>query len=693
MNGRSCMDSMCGRAAAILFLIAMTPGILTARQSPVDGRLSPDAVGIEIRNPERAYRTGTLLEGAATVPAWWTDGYSLRLAGDGLSGPLGEPPVVIVDGLVMPFAVLGRMHLDALPVSTIDIRAASWSSGIQLSPGSRASAGALRIRTVVPEGTAFRGSVILINDTGDPGPDRYRSGGRNVDRSGPRASVRASINEGPWFFEGSLDADEHHMTDERIADRIRQVFDEPVPPVIRIFHPHGRLRYASDALLVDVRAGRMTSDDFMFMDDLAREWTNRQTWTYVTGRAERRLDEDWSAGLNVAARSFEIDSRDMPFDGPRPLSHRLASVQASLARSWPAGSTSLFAGVDSEDAEQTARFDRVVETRGFAGLGYEIPLSRSTFFSVRARLSHPVDEGLDPRTASSTAVVRVRGGLAGVAWATGVSASSEKRAPLSSMAELYTAGFHLGRLGSPIEPAGLRTRERVTDAFVRLSRRGSGQSSGRPAVGRTVRGVVPWLDVRIRRHQGLTVPDITFALLPDGIRSTSQATYVSGSNGATWQAAAGFDWRPGRTHAAGDERTPGASTGGGAFTLTAHALVRGVLSGSETFRSWVSGLPAYETRLDLGYSKNGRFGADVSALVEGPSEWKMYAVTPFGRRPARTRVDASLWKRIAGDSTLLTLGVRNLLDSPWRVHPAGIDEQLSVRAGMTIRFDTRAGRP
>lgn len=620
---------------------------------------------------------GTLLEGSGVVPTWWTDGYSLRLAGDGLSGPLGSPPAITVDGMAMPFEFLDRIQFGALPVSALDIDSMMWSPGTRSVAGLPPTAGVLSISTVVPEGTSFRGSVVLVNDTGDPGPDQYRSGGRNVDRSGPRASLRASRNEGPWFVEAAFDMDEHHMTDERIARRIRSVFDKPVPPVIRVFHPHARARYESGAHLVDVRAGRMTSDDFLFMDPIAREWPNRQTWTYLTGRSRWKIDPSWTAETNVVLRRARIESRDVGVRGLFPLSFGLGSAHALLRRQYETGSTVLAAGVRSESALQDARFDRVVETRAFAELGYDRRLSGSTSIALDARVAHPVDTALDPGAASSRGAVTVRRDVHAATVSAGASVTSEARPPLSSMSELVAAGFNFGTLSSPFEPSDRRTRARHTDLFVYLA-------DGGPQARATRSGVVPWIDLRLRQSQGLTLPESRIGLLPDLIRFTTlDREYTAGAYGRTWLVSGGL-----RIGSSVGKRQAAGSSRGALFRL--NARIRGVLSGSETFRNRVSGLPAYEVHAELRWSGTGRFGAGLTTRFEGPRTWRMYVNRQLSERPVQTRVDASVWKRLGGDSTLLTFGIRNLLDTPYRVHPAGIDEQLSVRAGMTVSFDRRS---
>lgn len=662
--------------------IRAQPVVKTRPTRPILQQVTP-SVSLHLSEANHTHRLGTLLESSGILSSWWTDGYSLRLVDD-LSGPLGPPPVIEIDGMPMPIQSFGRTHLAALPVSAFDIRSMSWTPGIRSSgfqSGGRhaGSSGILSMSTITPEGTTLRGSVVLVNDTGDPGPDRYRSGGRNVDRSGPRASLRASVHEGSWFVEAALDADEHHMTDERIVRRIYRVYAAPVQPVIRVFHPHGRIRYSEETVLVDVRAGHLRADDFLFIDEIAQEWPHRQSAFYIAGRADWNVDDSWTAGFTTALRRSEFESRDMSVAGPPQLLVREGSARASLVRAFETGSTTLAAGVRSEEVDQRGPFNRQVDTRSFAEIRYDRELSSSTSISIDLNLAHPIDIGPDPGLSSSAASITFDHRVDGVSVSAGSSVASDARPSTSSMPRLVAAGFDIGELGAPLVDRGLRTRQRRMDVFLHIRPVDSQQGVLKPGGRRDVR---PWLDLRVRRNQGLSIPEVAFRQLQDRVMFSSDPVYGAGANGMTWQAGAGLDWR------SGDSRMhSGPSSAGTRFRVSAH--VRGVFSGTEPFRIAVSGLPRYDLNAAMGWNGSSRLGAEISARLEGPRTWRMYEQTRFGERPMQTRLDVALWKRIAGDSTVLTLGVRNLLDTPWRIHPAGIEEQLSVRAGMSVTFNQR----
>ncbi|NNF03336.1 MAG: hypothetical protein HKN17_02615 [Rhodothermales bacterium] len=354
-----------------------------------------------------------------------------------------------------------------------------------------------------------------------------------------------------------------------------------------------------------------------------------------------------------------------------PLSLGTGSAEATLVRNWPTGTTSIHAGLMTQDASQATQISRVRESRGFAGLGWRSTLSEASRLNLDARVSHPVDAPLDPSTASSAVLLELTSRFGHIGLSGGITVSSERRAPLSSLSELAAAGFDAGDLGPRIFPAPLRTRERIAETHVRIE---SGGSDPATPTGQAT-GVTRWLELRLRRSQGLTILDTPITRIRD-VSSTSEPRYVSGISGSAWQVMAGVAWRP----PGGQTRRPGG------LRVQMSAYAGGSSTQSDVYRTWKSGPPRYAAQIDVGWSAK-RIGLDVSSRIEGPGRWRMYARTPSAYRPVRTRIDAAVWKRIGGETALLTLGIRNLLDTPYLIHPAGIDEQLSVRAGMTVRFN------
>jgi hypothetical protein len=320
-----------------------------------------------------------------------------------------------------------------------------------------------------------------------------------------------------------------------------------------------------------------------------------------------------------------------------------------------------------EHARQHLRFERTTASRRFISVTHVRDLSPDWTLDAEALVSDRAETQFARTPAFRFFSARVRGRVGRPILLAGGSYSRGEQLPLSSVVELVRAGFSFDDLTAGHTVPASRSRERVDDAHlgVRLPFAVSPGGSVDVRVG-----------ARLRSYRGRTLPDVALAQIRDLVRFSSTTSFESGRSGRVAEATAGVDWSL-------RERSAAPSAVGASLDAVYTHPMDG---GDILFHESMSGLPRWRTRLDVRIDVDDRLGGKASVLVQGPREWPQFRDTEFPDRPAQTRVDAALWKRLAGDAALLTLNVRNALDTPWRLHPAGIDEQMSIRVGLVVRI-------
>ena len=143
---------------------------------------------------------------------------------------------VLINGQPYAAGTLGLQNLNALPIHLAQVDSIVVTRRPAAASGLIAPAGLLHFYvSPPPEGTSYQLSLAAGNEIGDAGPYRFtRFKTVNVDRIGPTYFGEASYAQSTWYARLSLKGDEHHATDARIRDRISRYYDWSDEPPRRI---------------------------------------------------------------------------------------------------------------------------------------------------------------------------------------------------------------------------------------------------------------------------------------------------------------------------------------------------------------------------------------------------------------------------------------------------------------------------
>ena len=345
------VDSMSSAPADTLSAATPTDSLtLIASSSPYS--LSDTEIG-----STGAVRLSELFRMIPGMVTWSSDRYTLRMLGTGMGGLHTGGPAIRMDGLDLPMRLLDRERTEALPLSPVDVQSVSFSPHALTVRGGRVRDGTLDVRTPMLSGWDARGSIAVINETGDPGPAKHLDGRlNNVDRSGPATALRLGWGNGRWMIQAGLQSDLHHLTDERISGRVRRTYAEVRQPVITQFSPFVRLRRESSSSRMQVVGGRSWRKDFLFHESAGWEWPVRWKQDWMAGSSETV----WGGlllGMHVDASKTSSTNRPSFIALPAPLSLYEASIESRIGlkkSSWDLFAHAGARGLRVEQASSTS---------------------------------------------------------------------------------------------------------------------------------------------------------------------------------------------------------------------------------------------------------------------------------------------------------------------------------------------------
>jgi hypothetical protein len=235
------------------------------------------------------------------------------------ASPLGGSPflpagwIVLVDGRRVDDDLFGVTDLDRIGVPLEQVSSVELIEVPQLVAGGVTTGGLIHITTSDPvEGPSAGGRFVTGSEIGDPGPFAFTPGGTsNVDRLGHNASAQMGYGGAGWFASGAVVWTKLVPTDPAIVDRYIAALG-PVP----------RLRSTAPS----VRVG----------------------WHFGGGRHEavlRHSEVDAAFGLSPFGTEIATDERftlsgvagDVPLSGGRRLRYDVSHTrnQVRLARGRP----------------------------------------------------------------------------------------------------------------------------------------------------------------------------------------------------------------------------------------------------------------------------------------------------------------------------------------------------------------------
>jgi hypothetical protein len=573
----------------------------------------------------------------------------------GLAPSFSTRSTLYVDDVPVPLPEFGGATLDLLPVSLEELDGVhgSWLPG--LLAGRVVEGGALHFTTSAPalDGFGVFSAALAENATGDPGPFLYTDSTQgNVDKLGTGYVVGARWRAGALSGSVGLRSNSDLVTDPRLGGRTLSLTDPArAYPVIRTRAPWASARLETGGGRHDLRAGRSTRTDYLFLPALGFEVPTRVALTHVgaAGREAGPLGGVWG----YAAHATWSDLA--PLENHLGLAFDLRTRRSGVAASLTLGGTqdSVTAGVGVDEAQHAS------------------PMLSSpvAFRTGRAWLSgaRSVERG----AASAALELRTSDGHAGVL------AAGSARFPLPGGGVLHADAWHVRALPSELEGFwGLHARgyrflevaevdvlagpfppRRETGAQLRAAEVPLGSSLRITAFFRagSTEGVIV---ERPSFRMGPRRPEHSAPLL---VRATGRGTAVAGGAEARW--------RPARRFAA-DAR---------------YRWLRPVAGDPLLRQAWLT-LPAH--RLTTGGVWLPRPDLRIGVRVEAWSatRWPGYEGVGAGRLPGGVRLDVSAEKELWEERVHVHARLEDLLDRRVPLHPLGAAPGLSVMVGGSARL-------
>ena len=271
-------------------------------------------------------RLSDLLELADDWVGSSTEGYHWTVAPLGTSWEASPDWRLFLDGHPLHLHALNQQSLNALPVTLEEICEVHLHATPVLVDGGLVHGGAIQIHRCAPtKGISLDGYVSAGNETGDPGPYKYTHyGGQNVDRTGPtlHGSLAAATTKGYVRIQGATD--EHHATDPRIRPRILQLYQG---------EKDARILYR--ALGIDgswlghsISAGSSQVEDLTFLPMMGREVPlNRQSMYVGSSFSRDRF------GYSFSGSSTSVTTRPNPEAVSVDFTQRQVQVRGYATRS------------------------------------------------------------------------------------------------------------------------------------------------------------------------------------------------------------------------------------------------------------------------------------------------------------------------------------------------------------------------
>ena len=605
------------------------------------------------------------------------DGYARHAQASGLS-PLTNPRWdVLVDGIPTEIGLLGTQSLDALPISLNEVECVEFIPRPHVGAGELREAGQVSIRTRRPRaGMTMAGSIAARNEVNDPGPFAYTpQASRNVDRIGPIGTGAIEIRSRGRFARLAGKIDEFHFTDDRVDLRAKQLYITDSKPRINTLgiSLSGGLdtRWGSQRIV----AGRSETEDLLFFEPYGMEIPAMRMLEFAGAAGSLRLgggelryhgsyirhefvERENELGLDVDFGKRIIEGGAESRVGAGPV---LLSVGGSF-ESVEALTTQPLTDRKTITTRIFGRIDGVVEGLLEASLfGSWIQVDEQPGYSAMPALKFTLPYGL---------------------WiAATVSLSRRSLASDATLWRWTQFGYHLPerRLLEDDSlfyepPAGVVRDLRAWPAPT--------QFTADLDVGGSVRGGIDYIaGGYFRRTTNDYLPDHDIAFSPASTAFLTKTTMFNAGSGEI----VGFN------ASVGLRLVPGFSQ-----RLT-YVTERGV-SGDRLFQREQARVPSHRLSLAATYSPSDRFNVTVRARYRAAATWTDYAAASHAsqtfyvwRLPEHVLLDVAATKRFWRDHVTANISIRNLLNEPYRGHPAGAIFNMSFHFAVQVSFNSESG--
>ncbi|MEM9997255.1 MAG: hypothetical protein AAF809_06095, partial [Bacteroidota bacterium] len=607
------------------------------------------------------------------------DGFDVQAAFGSGAAFQASDWVLTVDGIPVDLDVFGHLHLETLPVSIDEIEEVTWEPGPVLVAGRLVQGGVLRAateRTAPPDRppVAGQGTVMIGNETGDPGPWRYTDrGSPNVDKWGTDLEAAAQIGRtrqrqlrvgARWL--------RHFATDPAALRRNQAVLEaQDGPPRMRL----GSASVRGDLVALGVRQHVALFgtylNDLSFYAPTSQEQPVRRLFGQAAFDGGMRLSNHAVLGVHLRHAVTDLDARDDAVVSFDPLDSRVRTLGwqqdrtvGRLVLRYPERGTHLGATVTRETYEDGTRRSgldtRLAVDGAMAAKWNRVDAliqstvsvdAEGTGYGVLLRLNHPLG-----RHERGDAVWLDLGAARTLASEQDPYAFSLARDDFGLAPTAYAYAFDA--------PASR------TDVSARLSARG-------PVLGTVVANAAfgwRWAD-------GLFVEDRAFTVDPNGIPTSGLVTAVPDAQGHVVHA----------TLALMHE----------AAWLQTRAFYDGqVAQGSAAFDHAWSAVPRHRAGLRSTARLDRSFTAQAALTVESGARWTAYdglATTTSGvydaTLPTRWLLDVGFNKTLWRERIRVHLGARNLLNAEERTHPLGAALDLRLFARASVRLASLGPAP
>ena len=657
-----------------IFLICALAGVSPAwgRQAvetPMEAVASQDQVisGQEIRD-WGLVRIGDILKLAPGFSGWSADGFRQ----DGLvfnAGPGGSQQWrIAVDGQEVDARFVDGFHSEALPVSTSSIKQVRLRPP-GAGPGGLSSSGWILIDTLPSDSLSATATFSVGNEVGDPGPYRYTElATPNVDRDGPSADLQVIIplghaggdgvtfrpeNGGPLRLSMGVRADQAHLTNEAILDRVYVLYDGTRKPRMTLIQPRLGIELQRPGGLHRVTWTQTTLRDLPFLEAMGSELpVSRHSRSFRASGRQRAggLSVRYSASASRSSMPERSNGQDLALD----WAESLLRLQLEVSSAGPEPLWSLGYSV----------LKRRPDSRGFEPVLPAVPHFDFRFARALASgwsqvWSGQVVVGRYPAT-------RVLPGLfvdmnrADGPWAWSARAGFVAETPEDSGPEALwlSGGWDYPGDGSGRSLSPDRAHDVRTGSLDLQARRTKGDLEWAVAAyGRAIHG--------LNLPAGQLEPDSLFEA-----RYLSHRLFAANVSGTLMGVRAWASQKLG--------------------TSLSHRLDYGfahTLTGDEAFRQALSGLPQVQVRYSLRASPYPRTFFGLVARFDSMTEWPGYRTESGGehivRLPARVTVDATFSKKLAGEHLRLYATLRNLSRGLTSSHPVGPLKDMIFVAGLS----------
>ncbi|MCY4224503.1 MAG: hypothetical protein OXF06_06665 [Bacteroidetes bacterium] len=234
-----------------------------------------------------------------------TEGFHWTIAPVGTSWQQSPQWTLFIDGLPINVQAFNQKALNDLPITISDICEVRFSSIPVVLHGMVAEGGAIEIQRCTPEsGLSLDGHISAGNETGDPGPFRYTERRvENVDRTGPTVQAKIGAGASHWHLQVTAGADEHHATDPRIRPRVFQLYqgEKDARILSRL------VNVESKVLNHQITAGTSRVEDLIFLPLMGREIPLDKTIRWIgASHAQSRY------GYSLLSSSQDLRTRENP---------------------------------------------------------------------------------------------------------------------------------------------------------------------------------------------------------------------------------------------------------------------------------------------------------------------------------------------------------------------------------------------